>query len=506
MKQFLHRLMEMKNWERWAIAMTNIRERSERDKKMGNEVRNISRKTMTSRFVGRLASVVVAVLASTILIYPTVSVAQTGVINLRSGVTTAKVRVTKGKPQTVRTDRAFSEIVVGDPEIADVSPLTDNTFYILGGKIGTTGIALFDKNKALIGQMDIEVTYDTTELKRVLRAKLPNSRIKVSSANGRIVLSGSANDAPSAVHANDIAKQFGNEVISSVGISSSQQVQLEVRFIEAARNKNKDLGIRWSVAGSKFSTVVGATGLVSGGAPFGAILGRIISNGVSADALINALETRGLARRLAEPNLVALSGQKASFLAGGEFPIPVSQGANGNISVEFKKFGVGLEFTPTVLKDGIINLVVSPEVSEIDVSNTVKYGDIEIPSLTVRRATTTVQLRDGQSFVMAGLLQTSSEIRRRQFPWISDIPVLGALFRSVSFRRKETDLVIIVTPRLVKPIVPGKRIRTPLDDRVAGNDVDVFLRGKSERRPSNVHRVANSEGSTLPIGHIMELN
>jgi pilus assembly protein CpaC len=176
------------------------------------------------------------------------------------------------------------------------------------------------------------------------------------------------------------------------------------------------------------------------------------------------------------------------------------------VTVEFKKFGVGLEFTPTVLKDGIINLKISPEVSEIDVSNSVKFGDIEIPSLTVRRATTTVQLRDGQSFVMAGLLQSSSEVSRRQFPWLSDIPVLGALFRSTSYRRKETDLVIIVTPRLVRPIEPGKRIRTPLDDTIVGNDVDVFLRGKDERKPSNVHRLARGEGSPLPTGHIMELN
>lgn len=474
---------------------------------MGNKVHLFGSGVVQGGIFGRVATIVAVAVLSASLGNMSAAVAQyKGVIQLRSGITTAKVRVTKGKPQTVRTDRAFSEIVVGDPEIADASPLTENTFYILGGKIGTTGIALFDKNKKLIGQMDIEVSYDTTELRRVLRAKLPNSRIKVSSANGRIVLSGSAKDAPSAAHANAIAQQFGEDVISSLGVSSSQQVQLEVRFIEAARNRNKEIGIRWEAIGSKFSSAIGTAGLVSGGVPFGTILGRILGNGVTADALINALETRGLARRLAEPNLVALSGQKASFLAGGEFPIPVSQGSNGNVTVEFKKFGVGLEFTPTVLKDGIINLEISPEVSEIDVSNTVKYGDIEIPSLTVRRATTTVQLRDGQSFVMAGLLQSSSEVSRRQFPWLSDIPVLGALFRSVSFRRKETDLVIIVTPRLVRPIEPGKRIRTPLDDKIAGNDVDVFWRGKDERRPVNRRRIARSDGTTLPVGHIMELN
>ncbi len=426
------------------------------------------------------------------------------VIRLRSDGGTTTIRVTKGKPQTVRIDRAFSEIAVGDPDVADINSLTDRSFYILGGKIGTTGVALFDQNKVLIGQMDIEVTYDTNSLKKVLRKRLPKSKIKVSSANGRIVLSGSAKDAPSVVEAKAIASSYGDDVLSSVSVSSAQQVQLEVRFIEAERNKSKEVGIRWDVAGSNLSSVIGAAGLVTTNVPFGTILGKIINSGVQADALISALEARGIARRLAEPNLVALSGHKASFLAGGEFPIPVARGTNGDVTVEFKKFGVGLDFTPTVLKNGIINLKIAPEVSEIDTANSVKYGDIEIPSLSVRRASTVVQLRDGQSFVMAGLLQNSNTVSRRQFPWLGDIPVLGALFRSVSYRRKETDLVIIVTPRLVKPIAPGRHIATPLDSAVPGSDVDIFVNGKDDIRRNGTLHMVNSDG--LPTGHIMELN
>ncbi len=430
-----------------------------------------------------------------------------GVIKLRSGATTATVRVTRGKPQTVRTNKPFSEIVVGDPDIANVEPLTDNSFYILGNNIGTTGIALFGRDKQLIGQMDIEVSYDTTSLKKVLRARLPGSNIKVSTANGRIVLSGGAKDAPSVARAKEIAEKYGDEVLSSLAVTSSQQVQLEVRFIEASRNRSKEIGIRWDVLGRRFSSTLGAGGLVSGASPFGAVLGTVLSTGnISVDALINALEEKGLARRLAEPNLVALSGQTASFLAGGEFPIPVAQGNNGSVTVEFKKFGVGLEFTPTVLKDGIINLEIAPEVSEIDFANSVNFGEVEIPSLIVRRAKTTVQLRDGQSFVMAGLLQNSREVSRRQLPWLSDIPVLGALFRSVSYRRKETDLVIIVTPRLVKPIEPGKRILTPLSATLPGNDIDIFLRGKDERTPQSLRRLAKGGTQSLPIGHIIDLN
>ncbi len=451
----------------------------------------------------KLIGLTVAIMAGSMVLQAPAAFAGNGIINLRSGVTTATVRVTKGKPQTVRTNKPFSEIVVGDPEIANVEPLTDNSFYILGGKIGTTGIALFGTDKTLIGQMDIEVSYDTSSLKKVLRTKLPKSRIKVSTANGRIVLSGSAKDAPSVVEAKEIAGHFGKEVISSLSVSSAQQVQLEVRFIEAARNRGKEVGIKWDALGRRFGASVG----LGSGVPFGEILSKIVFSGsVSADELIDALETKGMARRLAEPNLVAISGQKASFLAGGEFPIPVAQGTNGSVTIEFKKFGVGLEFTPTVLKNGLIHLEIAPEVSEIDVANSVKYGDIEIPSLIVRRASTAVQLRDGQSFVMAGLLQHSREVNRRQLPWLGNVPVLGALFRSVSYRRKETDLVIIVTPRLVKPIEPGKRIVTPLDAALPGNDVDVFLRGKDERKPNQLRRLAKGGPMPLPTGHIIDLN
>jgi pilus assembly protein CpaC len=213
--------------------------------------------------------------------------------------------------------------------------------------------------------------------------------------------------------------------------------------------------------------------------PFGALAGRIISGSTTADLFVKALEERGLARRLAEPNLVALSGDTASFLAGGEFPFPVSND-NDKIEVAFKKFGIGLAFTPTVLSDGQINLKIEPEVSELDTGNFVKVGNVEIPSLTVRRASTTVELRDGQSFAIAGLLQSNQIKNQRQLPWIGDVPVLGALLRSAAYQKKETDLIIIVTPRLVKPRAPGQKIATPLDKSLPSNDPEFFLRGKQE--------------------------
>jgi pilus assembly protein CpaC len=219
--------------------------------------------------------------------------------------------------------------------------------------------------------------------------------------------------------------------------------------------------------------------------------------------MVNALEERGLARRLAEPNLVALSGDTASFLAGGEYPIPVP-GMFG-ISVEFKRYGVSLAFTPTVLNDGVINMKIEPEVSQIDPSHSVAVGNgIVVPALTVRRANTTVELRDGQSFVLAGLLNNEGTTIQQQLPWLGDVPVLGALFSSKSYQKNETDLVIIVTPHIVRPSRPGDPVRTPLDSTVPGNDVDFFLGGKPE-----VARGPAQRGETAALraytGHVIDL-
>jgi pilus assembly protein CpaC len=222
------------------------------------------------------------------------------------------------------------------------------------------------------------------------------------------------------------------------------------------------------------------TGFPSGSVPFGTFVARLLDNGTQADLIVEALEKRGLARRLAEPNLVVLSGDTANFLAGGEFPFPV-QGDEGRITVEFKKFGVGLAFTPTVLSDGQINLKIEPEVSDIDFNNAFTLVDrIAVPALVVRRANTTVELRDGQSFAIAGLLQTKHSKDLKQIPWIGNVPVLGALFRSSSYEKEESDLVIIVTPRLVQPAVPGQKLLTPLDQKLASNDRDYFKRGVME--------------------------
>ena len=237
-----------------------------------------------------------------------------------------------------------------------------------------------------------------------------------------------------------------------------------------------------------------AAGVLSGASPFGFLIGRLVAGGVKTDVLINALEQKGIARSLAEPNLVALSGDTASFLAGGEYPIPVS-GSFGQVTVDYKKYGVGLAFTPTVLGGGLINMRIEPEVSQIDTTHTISVSNgVSVPALIVRRASTTVELRDGQSFVIGGLLQTDNKNAIEQLPWIGSIPVLGALFSSKSFQKNETDLAIIVTPHLVRPARPGDEIKGPTDDSLPANDVDFFLLGKTEvtreqaQRLTPVHR------------------
>jgi pilus assembly protein CpaC len=210
-------------------------------------------------------------------------------------------------------------------------------------------------------------------------------------------------------------------------------------------------------------------------------------------------------RRLAEPNLTALSGDTASFLAGGEFPIPVSS-TLGNVSVEWKKYGVGLAFTPTVLGDGVINLKIEPEVSQIDPTTSINVGSISVPALIVRRANTTVELRDGQSFAIAGLLQANNTTNQKQLPWLADVPVLGALARSAAYQKNETDLVIIVTPRLVRPARPGDVLRTPFDASKPANDPEFFLLGQSEITvPMDRRLKGRSDGRPAPIGHILDV-
>jgi pilus assembly protein CpaC len=477
-----------------------------------------------------LAAASIAVMALTLLPNACREATAQRLVEMQGTKRTLSVNVTVGKSEDVRTDASFVDIIVGDPEIADVTPLTDRAVSVLGKKVGITRVSVYGEGKTLVGIFDIEVSYDVTRLSIEI-ARMTGGGIKVSSVNGRIMLSGHSLDAATLDKAVVIARQFAPDIINAVQVLQPQQVMLEVRFIEASRQAGRELGFQWNVFSNRTIANIGsrqpperlpissqgpnikaddltisaskvAAGVLSGTAPFGFLVSRLVAGSTNVDVLINALEQKGVARSLAEPNLVALSGDTASFLAGGEFPIPVP-GALGQVTIDYKRFGVGLAFTPTVLKDGLINLKIEPEVSQLDTSNPVQVAGISVPPLIVRRASTTVELRDGQSFVIGGLLQNQGKTAQQQLPWLGDVPVLGLLFRSAQYQKNETDLAIIVTPRLIRPLRPGDPVKTPLDNTLPANDSDLFLMGKPE---VNAAAMRMAVGANRPfVGHVLDL-
>jgi pilus assembly protein CpaC len=473
----------------------------------------------------RLASLAALMLAAFAMLLSTALLGGANaqrLLQLGGAKRSVSVTVAVGKTEDVRVDAPFSDINIGDSEVADVSPLTDRTISILGKKIGTTRVTLYAAGKTQIGIFDIEVSYDVSRLAAEI-SRFSGGGIQVSSVNGRILLSGSARDAVTLDKAMTIARQFVPDPIDTVTVLQAQQVMLEVRFVEAKREASRELGVQWNGFGRNNNPLVNlgdrkpatelpvvgsplvagsAAGVLSGATPFGFLLGTLNRGNLSIDVALNALEQKGLARSLAEPNLVALSGDTASFLAGGEFPVPVP-GNLGTITIDYKRYGVGLAFTPTVLKDSLINLKIEPEVSQLDTSHPVQIAGISVPPLIVRRASTTVELRDGQSFVIGGLLQNVSTTAQDQLPWLGDVPVLGALFRSAQYQKNETDLAIIVTPRIVRPISPGNPIKTPLDNTLPANDIDFFLMGKAEITPADARMAVGQQQAF--VGHILDL-
>jgi pilus assembly protein CpaC len=456
------------------------------------------------------------------------------------------VTVIVNKSRTFQLGQPFSTAVVGAPDIADALPMSDRTLYIQGKKVGTTNVSIFDTSNKLMGVLDVEVAIDTQSLQNKIRLGTGTNSIHVSSSNGEVILTGTAPNAVVGDRAVSIVQSVApNGVINAMSIAPSQQVLLKVRFLEATRDAGQQLGVNWygaNTAGTRgFSSGLGqvtatngatttaggastattttfpvlqplfqAAGTLTGtaAAPFGVVLAQMVNGGTSIDALVTALETQGLVRRLAEPNLMALSGDTAQFLAGGEFPVPIAATSASGIvtpTIEFKPFGVQLSFTPTVLQDGIINLRVAPEVSELDFSNAVTISGTTIPSLIKRDAVTTVELRDGQSFAIAGLLLANNTRNRSQIPWLGSVPVLGALFSSNSYQKDETDLIIIVTPHLVEPVGPEEHLATPLDKRLPSNDVDFFLNGKMEV-PNRYSDYVTTGGDVVgPYGHIIRV-
>lgn len=424
------------------------------------------------------------------------------------------------KSQVLRTGETVSRIAVGNPDIVDAVPLTDRSFYVLGKSLGTTNVSVYGAGGKLLAVIDVVVGIDLEGIKSSLHEVLPDSRIEVRAVNDAIALSGTLDSAAKVNRAVEIARHFaggkddkgdkGDKVINDLRVNGSQQVMLQVKVAEMQRNYTKAMGFKlFSTLGHGNQTGFAITSGTTNSfdplslTPYTAALGQFIGGSFSIGEIVDLLETKGAVKILAEPNLTAMSGDTANFLAGGEFPVPVAQTLNGSVptvTVEFKPFGVSLAFTPTVLDKDVISLIVAPEVSQIDRTNSVTFAGFTIPGISTRRAKTSVELRDGQSFAIAGLLSSDFTDTLNGIPGMMDIPILGALARSSAYQRNETELVIIITPHLVQPVAAGGLL-APTDSFVPPSDAQMFLMGRSENPDSGL--VPRGGGLIGNYGHII---
>lgn len=382
-----------------------------------------------------------------------------------------------GNGRVVTLPGPAANVFVADSKVAEVRPASPSTLFIFGVNAGRTTVAAMDASGGLVSQFDVTVQtsdYGATQAQAEIARLVPNSNIHVRSLPTTLMLSGSVESPGDAARAVAVAKAFAVEkqtVENQLTVRSSMQVTLKVRIVEMSRSLSRKLGINWQALGNlgQIGALPGLIGNVNGAAnPLGGSLIPFSSKqnlSLGANAIIDALSTQGMVRTLAEPNLTVISGQPASFLVGGQFPIPVPGGALGQITVDYKNYGVSLGFLPTVYSDGRISIHVSPEVSQLSNANAVTVStsgsSIVVPSLTVRRAETTVELGSGQTFAIGGLLQDSVTGNRNGLPLLGDLPGVGGAFHDDQFQRDETEVVILVTPYVVRPVSDPSALRVP---------------------------------------------
>ena len=431
-----------------------------------------------------------------------------------------KLNLVSGKSIILKSALPIKRVSIADPEIADFLLLSPKEVYLTGKTAGTTNMTLWQNGK-VTEIYDLEVAYDLSRLKQQVHEVLPEEKeLQIIGTNDSITLAGRMINTTNLSKVTALARSYApkGKINNLIQVGGVHQVMLEVRIAEMARSTTKRLGINFNyVNGGDFGvSLLGGlselvnpldSNLATPGAPFALkvspavnALFRFSSGNSTWTGLIDALQEDGMVKVLAEPTLIALSGQSANFLAGGEFPIPVPQGL-GTVAIDYKKFGVQLTFTPTVLSEDVINIKVAPEVSELDFSTAVQFSGFVVPGITTRNASTTVELADGQSFAIAGLLRDTVKEQIRKFPLLGDIPILGALFRSTSFLKNETELIIIVTPHLVKPLNMAKQT-LPTDFHIEPNDAEFYLEGRLEGRengqPAVRGKLDGDFGHTMP--------
>ncbi|MEL6607500.1 MAG: type II and III secretion system protein family protein [Pseudomonadota bacterium] len=428
-------------------------------------------------------------------VVPTTVQAET--LRVMRGAPSSSLNVPVSRAVVVESDVPFAELSIANPEIADISTLSDRTIYVLGRQPGRTSLTLLGADGRLITNVEVRVAPDISEFKERLRQILPNEQIEVRTANDGIVLSGQVSSIARMDRAIDLAQRYAPERVSNLMVvGGNHQVMLKVRFAEMQRSVSKGLkgGLVARDDDGNSLTALGTATLQTDapaeGTNFGQAVGVLTPavdaigasifgfdiDAVRVDILLEALESKGFVRTLAEPNLTALSGQEATFLAGGEYPVPVAQD-NATTSIEYKPFGIELNFTPRVVDGDTINLQLRAAVSSIDGSNGISTGSFTVDAFSRRETSTTVEMRDGESFAIAGLLEDDFRDSNAQVPWLGDIPVLGTLFRSTEYQREQSELVIIITPHLVTP-VKGDTLALPTDRVRAPSERDLFLFGR----------------------------
>ncbi len=435
-------------------------------------------------------------------------------LRVMQGSVTAPLNVPMNRAVVVESDIPFAELSIANPGIADISTLSDRSIYVLGKTPGRTTLTLLAADGSLISNVDVHVTPDIAEFKERLQQILPGEMIEIRTANDGIVLSGVVSSTAKLDRALDLANRYAPERVSNLmSVGGTQQVMLKVRFAEMQRSVAKNLGVSLAAAGGSEIGIDGRTGtyLADGngiGNPLtptqgtrGALALGFTAGSVQFAVLLEALESKGVVRTLAEPNLTALSGQEAKFLGGGEYPIPVL--TNDGVGIEYKPFGVELNFTPTVVDGDIINLQMNAAVSSIDTTVTVEAGGFSINAFKRRETSTTVEMRDGESFAVAGLLQDDFRNSNSQLPWIGDVPILGSLFRSASFQRNQSELVIIITPYLVTP-TKGDSFALPTDRVKLPSEREFFLNGNVVAGQRGAAGEVARQDYSSSYGYVME--
>jgi pilus assembly protein CpaC len=421
-----------------------------------------------------------------------------------------------GQNKLMETSAPLGRVSVADPQVADLKVVTNSQVLLTAKGVGDTYVTLWDKSdRAMV--MSVHITRNLDGLRRQLKDLFPEENIQVSAAGELVVLSGEVSDVRLPERILSVARLHSTKIANLLHVKGQQQVQLEVKFAEVNRGGLRQMGVnafhqtRYGGPASGFlnpGAAIDSQALAPDklptptfpavqGAPFRQAFNLFYSQlgDYPFSAVVSLLENNALAKTLAEPTLVAMSGQEAKFHAGGEFPIPISQ-AFGNIMIEFKKFGIMLKFVPTVVGEGTINLSLNTEVSEMDASKGITIGNLQIPGLTKRESQTTVRLRDGQSFAIAGLLSDNVRSNVDRVPGLGNLPVLGALFRSTSYQRNESELLVVVTAHLVRPMGPGQAPIMPGQDELNDpSDLELFLLGKVSGSP----RLKPARGEAVPV-------